>query len=498
MAIGSKNDVSVQDRIRDRVALAAAFASFAIFYVAVTVSVRQPLLNDPDTFLHISVGEWILKNGRFPVVDEFSHTAFGKSWGAVDWLGQVALALSYRVAGWRGVTEITTVTFSLISAVLAFYLARVLRLSLALSLAVTITVLISSHLLARPVIFSYLLLSIWVVLILELEERSWTGTLGYCLVPLMLLWANVHGSFTFGLLIAYIFMGSAIYEAYVQRDVRKLRQLVFVLVGVTVAALITPYGPNSALRTVRLMSIPAVTQIDEWHPPDFRRDPLHLAAIVGVFAFLAYSGLRLRGPRLLTLLLATLFALEYKRGLGLFSLLAPLMLARPLSAWAPYLSVQVNQPDPVVRFANRHSTTVAVLCIVFATIVGVASWAMASSIKPTERNVPEKALAAAKLANVTGNVLNSYNFGGYLIFMGIPPFVDGRVELYGDQFLQRYIRAMALSDADDAARMLEQFDVNWALLQPGEPIAFLLQTEGWEQIYRDDSAIVFMKRRPGL
>src|SRR5215831_10095580 len=245
MAIGSKNDVSVQDRIRDRVALAAAFASFAIFYVAVTVSVRQPLLNDPDTFLHISVGEWILKNGRFPVVDEFSHTAFGKSWGAVDWLGQVALALSYRVAGWRGVTEITTVTFSLISAVLAFYLARVLRLSLALSLAVTITVLISSHLLARPVIFSYLLLSIWLVLILELEERDWTGILGYCLVPLMLLWANVHGSFTLGLLIAYIFMGSAIYKAYVQRDTGKLRHLIFVLVGVTVAALITPYGPNS-------------------------------------------------------------------------------------------------------------------------------------------------------------------------------------------------------------------------------------------------------------
>jgi hypothetical protein len=136
--------------------------------------------------------------------------------------------------------------------------------------------------------------------------------------------------------------------------------------------------------------------------------------------------------------------------------------------------------------------------MVFVTIAGVASWAMASSVKPIERNVPEKALAAAKLANVTGNVLNSYNLGGYLIFMGIPPFVDGRVELYGDQFLQRYIRAMALIDADDAARMLEQFHVNWALLQPQEPIAFLLQTEGWEQIYRDDSATVFAKRRPGL
>jgi hypothetical protein len=212
----------------------------------------------------------------------------------------------------------------------------------------------------------------------------------------------------------------------------------------------------------------------------------------------AYTGIRLRGPRLFTMLLAIVFALEYKRGLGLFSLLAPLLIARPLSVWAPYLGVQVSKPDPVVRFSNKHSAAIAVLCTVFVAFAGVANWAVASSIKPPERNRPEQALAAAKLANVTGHVLNSYNFGGYLIFMGVPPFVDGRVLLYGDQFLQQYIRAMALIDPDDAAKMLERYDVNWALLQPGEPIAFLLKSKGWDQIYRDDSAIVFAKRGPAI
>jgi hypothetical protein len=463
-------------------------------YVIITSMLRQPLLADPDTFMHISVGEWILKNGRFPVVDGFSHTAFGHPWRAVDWLGEIALALSYRAAQWRGVTEITTITFGLISGALAFYLTSVLRLSVALALTFIISLLISPHLLARPVIFSYLLLSIWIVLILELDEQSWTASWSYSLIPLMILWANFHASFTFGLVVAYFFFCSAIYKAYVNKDAGKLRYLVFLLAGITLAAIITPYGPDSTLRTVRLMRISALSQIVEWSPPNFQHDFVHLGAILGVFAFLAYSGIRLRGPRLLTLLLVTVFALEYKRGLGVFSLVAPLMLARPISAWAPYLRVQDTQPDPVVRFVNRRIGAIAVLCAVAVTIAGVLWWKMASPMNPPDKNVPEKAITAARLANVTGNVLNSYRFGGYLIFRGIPPFVDGRVQLYGNQFLGRYFRAMSLRDADDAVRMLKEFDIGWALLQPGEPIAFMLETKGWVQVYRDDSAVVFVKR----
>jgi hypothetical protein len=390
------------------------------------------------------------------------------------------------------VTEITTITFGLISGVLAFYLSSVLRLSVALSLTFIISLLISPHLLARPVIFSYLLLSIWIVLILELEERSWTNSWGYSLIPLMLLWANVHASFTFGLLVAYFFFCPAIYKAYVNKDAGKLRHLFILLAGVTAAALITPYGPDSTLRTFRLMRISALSQIVEWSPPDFKQDPIHLGAIIGVFAFLACADIRLRGPRLLTLLLVTVFALEYKRGLGLFSVVAPLMLARPISVWAPYLSVQDTRPDPVVRFVNRRSGSIVVLCAV--AVAGVLWWEMASPINPPEKNVPEKAITAARLANVTGNVLNSYRFGGYLIFRGIPPFVDGRVQLYGNQFLRRYFRAMSLRDTKDAARMLKQFDITWALLEPGDPIAFMLETNGWAQLYRDDSAVVFAKR----
>ena len=53
---------------------------------------------------------------------------------------------------------------------------------------------------------------------------------------------------------------------------------------------------------------------------------------------------------------------------------------------------------------------------------------------------------------------------------------------------------MKLVNPDEAAAILKEYDVAWALLQPSEPIAFMLKTDGWVQLYADKSAIVLAKR----
>jgi hypothetical protein len=275
---------------------------------------------------------------------------------------------------------------------------------------------------------------------------------------------------------------------------QKLRRLLVLFAGVTIAAVITPNGPLSALRTLQTMRIPALGNINEWHAPDFQNDRFHLFYIFGFFALIAYIVIRLRCPRLLTLLLVTVFALEHRRGLGLFALVAPLLIARPLSACVPWMGVQDHVLDPVTRFASRRRGGVALACTVIVAGAGVAMWTTALRIEPPARLMPEKAISAARRAGLNDNVFNSYEFGGYLIFKDIPTFVDGRFELYGNQFLQRYFDSMSLTNADEAARILKQYDVHWALLRPGEPIAFMLKADGWVQLYGDDSAIVLAKR----
>jgi hypothetical protein len=278
---------------------------------------------------------------------------------------------------------------------LSFYLAKKLRLSVALALTAVIIFMISPHFLARPVIFSLLLLLICTIFILEVEDRQqWAGPGAYVLIPVILLWSNVHASFTLGLAIFYLFIADAIYTTYLAKDWHRIQRLLTLIVAVTVAALITPYGIFSALRTVKLMSISALNYVNEWQVPNFQVDKPHLLFIVGFFALLIYCGIRLRGPRLLTLLMVTVFALEHKRGLGPFSLIAPLLVIGPLTKSMPWIGIPND--DPVAKFAERRCGAIGLICIVAGAITGLMVWTLRPSVRPPNRVAPEMALSAAK------------------------------------------------------------------------------------------------------
>jgi hypothetical protein len=106
---------------------------------------------------------------------------------------------------------------------------------------------------------------------------------------------------------------------------------------------------------------------------------------------------------------------------------------------------------------------------------------------------PAAALPAVEAVHVTGPVLNDYGFGGYLIFSGIPPFIDGRDELYGDEFFRRYVQAMLLEN-DELPKLLEEYGIAWTLIAPERPAALLLDhLPGWRGLYADDVAVVHLR-----
>jgi hypothetical protein len=107
---------------------------------------------------------------------------------------------------------------------------------------------------------------------------------------------------------------------------------------------------------------------------------------------------------------------------------------------------------------------------------------------------PAPALAAARQAGLTGPVFNDYDFGGYLIFEGVPVFVDGRIDLYGDDFMRAYAAALD-HEGDALSPLLERHHVAWTLLKPDEAaVAALDRDPGWERVYADASAVVHRRR----
>ncbi len=90
-------------------------------------------------------------------------------------------------------------------------------------------------------------------------------------------------------------------------------------------------------------------------------------------------------------------------------------------------------------------------------------------------------------------VLNEYGMGGYLLFNGVPVFIDGRADMYGDDYFGAYVDALKPDQAKLKA-LLARYKVRWTILRTGNPTLPAMDAmPGWKRLYADKWAVVHVK-----
>ena len=77
---------------------------------------------DGDTSWHVAVGQWIFGHGRIPTTDQFSFTAFGKPWVAMEWPADLIMDGAYQLAGYSGLAAIVAAAIMALNAIVLLYL----------------------------------------------------------------------------------------------------------------------------------------------------------------------------------------------------------------------------------------------------------------------------------------------------------------------------------------------------------------------------------------
>ena len=446
------------------------------------VALAPRLLPDPDTYSHIALGRWILAHWTVPSTDPISGTMRGAPWIAFEWLSEVAFAGAFAVGSWPGVIALTVFAAGLAFALLTQALAREWQpVPVGIGLVVGLE-LVSPHMLARPHVLAMPLMVGWIASLIRSNDEKRPPD--WRLLPLMTLWANLHGSFTFGLAMLAPLAMEAAYNCKRGERVRVLRQwAVFALLALAAASL-NPYGPTMVVGMFRTVALgDALNLILEWRPQDFSHiEPYEIILLAAAAAALFY-GVTLPPMRILMLLGLVHLSLAQVRHADLLGLLAPLLLARPfaqqfaaLAAVRPARSLGWLSPAPVL------------LALVLAAAVNLQP-----AIAPARTITPEQAVRAADLREA-GPILNEYAFGGYLEFAGIAPFIDGRGELYGAHYLTRYRNALDLRNVADFERLLDEYQIRTTLLLPHTPAVGLLdRLPGWRRVYTDNVAVVHQR-----
>ena len=186
--------------------------------------------------------------------------------------------------------------------------------------------------------------------------------------------------------------------------------------------------------------------------------------------------------RTLLVLFILHMALQHQRHELVLALIVPLFLAEPIGR-----SFGRDAPRPL----GSPLVPAAVFALGVLIMVGIR--AADPVTRPDAVNTPKAALAHVPAALQAKPVLNTYSFGGYLIFQGVKPFIDGRADMYGDDFFSRHIRLMR-GDQAEFDKAVAQYHLAWTILQPREPLAKLMDSKpGWRRLYSDHWAVVHVR-----
>ena len=457
------------------VALVAAFL-FAVSAFAPAV------LGDGDTWSHLATGEWMLAHGAVPRADPFSFSAPGAPWTAHEWLSEILMTLAFRGAGWNGVVLLTAAAAAGAALIMGLRVARDLS---GVALAVTVgtgVALWLPNLLARPHVLALPLAAAWTVGLIDARDRG--GAPSLALAPLMILWSNMHGGFVFGLALIAPFAGEAAAAAPPGARLPALRPWALFGLAATAAALINPFGVEALLFPFRLMGVENLTRISESRAEDFGRVGPTEVGLLAVLGFALSRPMAMPPIRAALLVGLLAMALTHARHAQLLGLVAPMLLARPIAAAI----------GAAAQRQERPRAAPAAIAASLAAALAMAALRIADPIVRVDApSAPISALAAVPAELRARPVLNSYGFGGYLIWSGVRPFIDGRADMYGGAMLKVYNR-LAAGNSQVLDETLRRYPIAWTIFGPDEGITAVLdRAPGWRRLYADATAVVHVR-----
>ncbi len=459
------------------------------------ISVRET--TDPDMWWHLRTGEYILQAG-IPQQDVFSYTAIDHPWTTHEWLSQVIMWGLYLAGGLPLLilfaAALTTLTFWLIyqSCLGQPYLAAFITLLAAVASSIVWG--------ARPQLFNLLFFALFIYLVERWRSQRLPPRALWLIPILTIFWANLHSGYLLGIaLLAAYTVGEALRCHFTPANSLtwpSIRYLALVTVLAFLAAALNPNGPSLWLYPFATLGSGAMqAYIQEWHSPDFHLPifwPFVGLMVLGVVAW----GLSRQRPTWteLLLFLGTFAAgLLSARHIPIFALAAAPIVSRhllPALENTPLYSTLAGQgPDlkglPAVNWL-----------LIFIALLGILGWTgqtILDNDKVIAAHFPVAAvdyLVEHDLGKAHG--YNSYGWGGYLIWRGLPVFVDGRADVYGDDFLLFYRQTLELQP--DWDEPLQRFDVQYVLIERGAPLTTLLASHNeWQAVYADDVAQIFVR-----
>lgn len=492
------------------IASIAGLVAFLAIAVLLILHYSQPInLANADLGRHIKNGEVVVEMGFIPKTNLYSYTEPDHPMVTHHWGSGVVYYFIHQWFGFKGLSVLNTSLYLLAFSFFFFATRRQAGWLWAVVFSVIALPLITDRVEVRPEVFSYFFLGLYYYLLSEVKSNKLSIKFLWLLVPLQLLWVNLHIFFVMGIFLVGVFMVD-----HLLNDERRqqLKQYISLLVAMVVVSMVSPWGLQGVVEPFMIFTEYGY-MVAENQSVLFMLDRFGSDNYVGLIVLSVGS--------LLLLLVTVVYKVTLPKLLSLF-LPAVLLIVYGLLAWdmirnfplfgyffIPAMSVlMVTLLKDVSLSVCRGVRQVAIVVGVIIFMISIVSnsgfysfdrqrmgWGLVSGIEGTGK--------FCKAVGLKGPIFNNYDIGSYLVYYLYPDrkvFVDNRPEAYSVKFFEGLYNPM-LADEAKWQTADQRFNFNaivfWRhdLTEHGQP--FLIRRIGdetWAPVFVDNYNIVLLKR----
>ena len=532
-----------------------AIILIAIFCVAIT-----PVTFQNDTFYTIKIGE-LIKNNGIDMMDHFSWHE-NLSYTYPHWLYDLCTYLVYSIAGFKGIYIVTCI-LSIVLGISIFYVVSKLTKNKSISFIITVIALylLENYIAARAQLVTFILF-IWELYFIEkfIENRKIRYGIGLVIIALLI--ANLHVAtwpFFFVLFLPYIAeyilvvksdfiiykkfkifilkhkikvsnkknidsakikkleselkdLESKISKIKIKRETesknaykilikknKNIKFLIIIMIICALTGLLTPIGETPYTYLYKTMQGNTTENISEHLPMTLANNTNAMCVLVVLLIILIFTQTKIKLSDLFMITGLCYLMLATRRQFSMFVLIGTVIFTRLIVNL-----IQTYEKDGIEAIEKTFQNIAVVISLVF--LMGIWSY---SYIKPKldDEYVNSKSYPVAACDYILENIdldnarfYNEYNYGSYMLFRGIPVFIDSRADLYAPEFsgnkdediFSDFINTSSISKFYEET--FEKYDITHVILGKGSKTNMIItktNDENYKELYSDDNFVIY-------
>ena len=480
------------NKLKKRININANFTVIAILLIIIFAVCITPVTFQNDTYYTIKIGE-LIKNNGIDMMDHFSWHE-NLSYTYPHWLYDLCTYLVYAIGGFKGI-YIATCILSAILGISLFVVNLKLTKSKSVSFVITIGAIyvLKDYIAARAQLVTFILF-IWELFFIEkfIENRKIGYGIGLIIISILI--ANLHVAtwpFFFVLFLPYIaeYFISVISDIIIYKKVRALvikhkmkvaqkknnlerlkelqlkldeqkeknlkikakrenennsykivikrkenvKFLIIIMIICAFTGLLTPLGDTPYTYLYKTMQGNTTQNISEHLPLTLINNKDAMSILIIFLAILIFTKVKIKLSDLFMLSGLCYLMFSTRRQLSMLTLICSVVLGKLLIELInKYTKYGIEEFEKTFK----HIGVVACLTVLIVLMC-------CDAIKPKldDQYVNSNTYPVAAFDYILENIdlskarfYNEYNYGSYMLFRGIPVFIDSRADLYAPEF----------------------------------------------------------------